>query len=279
MRLNINPSFVKNAIAALFLLVLVKLLWFVVEIVWLPVQGIDHAEDRRVKPLYYRVKLTPNQSRVPKKVAPKPTAIKSSIKDIQLLAVYHSSDTTVVTINYKGKTKVLSRGEEIDGFVLEDAGSQYAIFNKNGKQYRVTLASAKNGAVKYNMLAPSKEAPPPSSEVVEDGVVDAGDHKIVDRILLEHYTKDMKRIYKEIGISEVKKGDKIDGFRVTFVKRGTPFAKLGLQRGDILKSINGQELESYNAAFEAYKNINKATNVTLVVQRGNKEMELEYEIN
>ena len=278
MRLNIDPSLVKNVIAALFVLVLVKLLWFVVEIAWLPVQGIDHAEDRRVKPLYYRVKLTPNQSQAPK-VAPKPTAIKSSIKDIQLLAVYHSSDTTVVTIIYKGKTKVLSRGEEIDGFVLEDAGSQYAIFNKNGKQYRVTLASSKNGGGKYNMLAPSKEETPQPPEISTEGVVDAGDHKIVDRTLLEHYTKDMKRIYKEVGISEVKKGDKIDGFRVTFVKRDTPFAKLGLQRGDILKSINGQELDSYNAAFEAYKNINKATNVTLVVQRGNKEMELEYEIN
>ena len=278
MKLTIDPSFVKRLIGVLFLLVLIKLLWFVAEVAWFSVKSVDHAEGKTAKPLYYRIKLTPNQSKVPKvkKAAP---VIKSNIRDIKLLAVYHASDATVVTILYKGKSKVLARGEAVNGFVLEDAGSQFAIFTKDGKEYRVTLASSKGGSPKYNMISSSKEEAAETQEIDMDGVVDAGDHKIVDRSLIEYYTKDMKSIYKDIGIQEIKKGKVIDGFRVTFVKRGTPFSKLGLQRGDILKSINGQELDSYNAAFEAYKNINDATNVTLVIQRGKKEMELEYEIN
>ncbi len=279
MKLAIDPSFVKRLMGILFLLVLIKLLWFVAEVAWFSVKSVDHVEGKTVKPLYYRVKLTPNQSRPPK-IKKKVPVIKSSIRDIKLLAVYHASDATVVTIEYKGKTKVLARGETVNGFILENAGSQFAIFTKDGKEYRVTLASSKGNSPKYSMIASSKKETSETPEIdLDAGVVDAGDHKIIDRTLIEHYTKDMKSIYKDIGIQEIKKGKVIDGFRVTFVKRGTPFAKLGLQRGDILKSINGQELDSYNAAFEAYKNINDATNVTLVIQRGKKEMELEYEIN
>jgi general secretion pathway protein C len=281
MKAHINPSLVKNIIGILVLLLLIKLLWFIIEVVWFPAKGVDHAEGKQAKPLYYRIKLTPNKSAAPKITKPKPA--EGHIRDIKLLAVYHASDTTVVTVQYKGKAKVLAKGEAVNGFELEDAGSKFAIFGKNGKQYRVTLVSSKKGSATYTSIpSSSKEVKQDSGSgdtVDMDGVVDAGDHKIIDRSLIEHYTKDMKSIYKDIGIQEIKKGKKIDGFRVTFVKRGTPFAKLGLQKGDILKTINGQVLDSYNAAFEAYKNINDATNVTLTIQRGKKEMELEYEIN
>jgi general secretion pathway protein C len=52
-----------------------------------------------------------------------------------------------------------------------------------------------------------------------------------------------------------------------------------MKAGDVLKAVNGQILDSYEAAFDTYKNINDAEGLTLTVQRGNKEMELEYEIN
>ena len=281
MKAHIDPSFVKKAIAVSVLLLLIKLLWFVVEIVWLPAKGVDHAEGKRVKALYYRIRLTPNESAAPKITKFKPVK-ESHIRDIKLLAVYRASDETVVTVLYRGKAKVLAKGETVNGFQLEDAGSKFAIFTKNGKQYRVTLISSKQGAIKYKTIPASKEAKQDDrdgEEVDMDGVVDAGDHKIVDRSLIEHYTKDMKSIYKDIGIQEIRSGKQIDGFRVTYIKRGTPFSKLGLRRGDVLKSINGEALDSYNAAFEAYKNINDATSVTLTIERGKKEMELEYEIN
>jgi general secretion pathway protein C len=89
----------------------------------------------------------------------------------------------------------------------------------------------------------------------------------------------MDDIYKNIGITDLKEGNKVVGFKISFVKRGSPFAKLGLKRGDIIKSVNGEEINSYNAAFNAYGNIKDVENLTLVIIRGKKEMELEYEIN
>jgi len=267
----------------LVLLLLIKLLWFAVEMKELPASGVEHLQDRSGKSLYYRVKLSPNEAPAPVKSTPiKTTKAAGSIKDITLLAIYNASDATVITVVYKSKTKVLSKGDEINGFVLEGAGSNFATFSKNAKTYRVDLIKGKNvaqSAVKIKSESGVSSSPSQASSKVEGDVTDAGDHKIIDRALLEHYAKNMDDIYKNIGIAEVREGRDLKGFKITFVRKGSPFAKLGVRRDDVIKSINGQEINSYNAAFNMYKNIQSIENATLVIQRGKEEMELEYEIN
>ena len=273
-----KPSTFKWIITLLVLLVLIKLIWFAVEMKWLSAAGVEHVEETGGKSLYYRVKLTPNESPAPVKKAPVKTRKPAgSIKDITLLAIYHASDATVITVSYKGKSKVLSKGDEINGFVLEGAGSNYATFSKNSKTYKVDLVKGKHNGKSVSAIQNSAAPPLPSK--AEGEVTDAGDHKIIDRALLEHYAKNMDDIYKNIGIAEVRDGRNLKGFKITFVRRDSPFAKLGVKRDDVIKSINGQEINSYNAAFNMYKNIQNVENVTLVIQRGKEEMELEYEIN
>ena len=278
----------KSILSVLIILLLVKIMWMVVQMLWLPSEGVEHKEKVGGKSLYYRVKLTPNDAVAPKPVIDKTVQIAGSIKDITLVAVYNASDTTVVTITYKRQSKILGRGDVINGFTLIGGGSTYATFDKEGKTYQVNLQKAKRSSAANSSITPSSNKHRPTSRVhqrpgaaaqVEGDVVDAGDHKIVDKSLIDHYANNMDDIYKNIGITEIKKGNDFQGFKITFVKRGSPFAKLGLKRGDIIKSINGEEIDSYNAAFNSYKNIKNVENLTLVIIRGKKEMELEYEIN
>jgi general secretion pathway protein C len=269
----------KGIIIFLLVVLAVKLFWLAVELKMLPATGIDQAEEVEGRSLYYRVELSSNKPPAVKKIQ-KRIPVKS-IRDIELLAIYNATDMTVVTVMYKHNTKVLSRGDEINGFVLEGAGSNYATFSKNGKNYRVDLIKGKrdSGSGSIRSAAPSVSSRVSTAAKVKGEVTDAGDHKIVDRSLLEHYAENMDDIYKNIGISEVKEGNTLKGFKITFVKRNSPFAKLGVRRGDIIKSINGQEITSYNAAFNIYKNIGEMESLTLVIKRGKEEMELEYEIN
>ena len=274
----------QNILSLLIILLLAKIVWLVIQLSWLPSAGLEHKEEVGGKSLYYRVKLSPNEASAPVKI-PTKKVIAGSIRDITLKAVYNAADITVVTIEYKRKTKILGRGDAVNGFVLEGGGSNYATFTKGSKTYRVDLLKSKKKSsssisIKSNTASVKKvSAKANKPQELEGDVTDAGDHKIVDRSLLEHYAKNMDDIYKNIGITEVKEGNTLKGFKITFVKRGSVFAKLGVKRGDMIKSINGQEINSYNAAFETYKNIGKAENLTLVIQRGKEEMELEYEIN
>jgi general secretion pathway protein C len=272
-----KPQVVKGLWSLLILLLVIKILWFVVAVVWLPTSGVEHAEDKGAKALYYRVKLSPNEAPVPT-TTKKPLQTAGSIKDIKLLAIYNASDVTVVTVEHKRKTKVLAKGEAINGFVLEGAANDYATFSKNAKTYNIALFMSTKGDKAITSAKPSSTATQTESKVIGD-VVNAGDHKIVDKSLIDHYAKNMDDIYKNIGIEEVKKGNDLQGFRISFVRKGSPFSKLGVKKGDVIKAINGQKIDSYNAAFGVYKNISNINNLTLVIERDKEEMELEYEVN
>ena len=276
-----NPEMIKKLITLLTLLLVVKLLWFVIQVAWLTAEDIDQAEEQGGKSLYYRVKLTPNNTDAPKKVAPPTTKpIAGNINEITLLAIYNASDISVVTVEYKQKSKVLSNGDKINGFTLEGAGKNFAIFSKNNKNYRVLLDKKSKKSANTSSIKPvPRRSAVRKSKRVEGEVTNEGAAKIIDRSLLEHYANNMDDIYKNIGISEIKEGKDLKGFKINFVRKDSPFAKLGVRRDDVIKSINGQEINSYNAAFGVYKNIKDIDSLSLVIIRGKEEMELEYEIN
>ena len=275
-----KPEMLKVLISGLLFLLILKLLWFVVQILWLTPVDIDEAEDQTSKSLYYRVKLTPNEAPAPQKVVDKSLRkIAGSIKEIILLAIYNASDIAVITVEYKHKSKVLATGDVINGFTLEGAGGNFAMFSKDGKNYKVMLAKKGKSSSSTSSITPIENTDKVKEQKTLGEVVNEGNTKIIDRSLLEHYAENMDDIYKNIGISEIKDGKNLKGFKINFVRRDSPFAKLGIRRNDVIKSINGQEIKSYNAAFGVYKNIKNVENLSLVIVRDNEEMELEYEIN
>jgi general secretion pathway protein C len=267
-------SFINTLFISIVIFVSVKLLWVLVESFMLPKSGINHKNDILSKNLYYHIKLVKQSYNKPKPIIKKPVA---SIKDIKLIALYTDSDIVVITIVYKNKTKILSKGGVVNGFKLIGGTNNYALFEKNNKRYRVDL-SIKNLAQNISGVQ-TKTTPLISSNAnTNQSIVDVGDHKIIDKKLFDHFANNMDDIYKNIGIKEVQKGQKKE-FKVSFIKRGSAFAKLGIKRGDVIKAINGQEIDSYSTAFNAYRQVKDADSLSVVVIRNNKEVELEYEIN
>ena len=276
-----KPMLLKSLIFILILLVVAKLEWFVVEVLFLPTKGVQYIETQRTKALYYRVKLT-SKKPPPKRVIKHstPVTLVGSIKDIKLIAIYHDSAVTIVTIEYKKQSKVLSKGDVINGFILEDASHNFALFSKNKKDYKVFMTKEDTVVKTSSHRNFTRKKPLSRRKTKATGKIEkVGDHRLIDKSLIEHYAKNLKAIEKNIGIIDVRKGKNLVGFRVTFVRRGSPFAKLGLRRGDIISTVNGEKMTSYGAALGIYKNIGTIENLTLGIKRAKKEMELEYEIN
>ena len=276
-----KPTIFKHILSLLIVLLLVKLIWFAVEVVWLPTKGITHISKSAGKPLFYRVRLSSNEAVKHIPTTPRPTVTQDNgPKNIKLLAIYNALSNTVVTVQHKGKTKVLQRGDKIEGYMLRNATNQFANFSKNGKIYKILLNTKKLGSSMSRPGLGSHSISPQSKKKSSyKGIVDAGTHKKVSRDLIKKYTRNMSEVNKDISISEVQTQDGIEGFRITSIRSDSPFEQLGLARGDVIKSINGQAINSYEAAFQIYQNMDNIDNLSLVVTRGNEEKELEYEIN
>jgi general secretion pathway protein C len=276
MKQIINTKYFSTAIFLLSIVVLAKLIWLAISLFFLPSSGVEYTQDGKAKALYYRVKLT-NAAAVIAPVANNTRAkpVVSSMRGIKLLALYNASDALVVTVAKGSKTTVLGKGEKIDGFTLTSAGPNYAIFTKAEKEFKLSLINVKSSGKSSSRprAVVSTEQKSDKEAIVEEGGV-----KRIKRDLLTSYTKDVDKIWKDIGISENKMSGKINGFKINFVKKGSDFEKLGLKRGDILMGLNGEELNSYGAAMGFFKDINNIENLTLTVERDGATKEIEYEI-
>jgi len=264
------------AIYALGVVAVVKLLWFMVTIILLPNTTQELETQGGVEPLYYRLSLAKKDGEVikpkPKPITKKPA---TPISALVLLGIYKSSDNVVVTVQKGSKTEVLSKDETISGFTLIDATRDEALFEKNGKNYTLKFKKKKRSASSKSMVSTvtTSKKEKPKADIYDDGGI-----KVVKRDMIKDYMKKPKDIWKDIGISEIKKGKEITGFRVRFVRKDSGFEKLGIKRGDIILAINGERLDSYQDAFGVYKNIQTIENLTLTIKRKNQEMELDYEI-
>jgi len=278
MKQIINSKHLSLFVFLLSIVVAIKLIWIVVSMVFLPKSGEEYKEATKAKKLYYRVKLSSESNSITpiKPTKKSPNNQTSSMKGYKLLGLYNSKKTLVVTVEKSRKTTILAKGEKIDGFELVSAGSTYAIFNKNNKEFRLSLSTIKNTQpqkINKNFSRNKESFKPSSSEIIEEGGV-----KLITRDLLTSYTKDIDKIWKDIGIVQNKSNGKLNGFKINFVKKGSDFEKLGLKRGDILKAVNAEELNSLSTAMNFFKDINNIENLTLTVERDGKSEDMEYEI-
>jgi len=198
----------------------------------------------------------------------------SILNSLKLLAVYAFSDNSgyiVIKENSNNDSIILSVNEEFKNYVLKKVYNTYAVFSKNDKDYKLELIEDKND-VKFDVIEKKDTIKTTKSIFVND------DQVVVKRELIDNYIKNFDKIWDDIGINEVRTNNGIDGFKVTRIKKGTPFDKIGLKKGDIIRSINNVQLNSYNDAFKIYKKINKIQSLNLVVLRNNIETEIYYEI-
>ena len=271
MKQIISTKHLSTLIFILSIVVFVKLLWIAVSIFFLPNIGEEFQSSTKAKKLYYRVRLN-NDSRVIATVQPikTPTNKVSSMRGYKLLGLYNSEETLVITVEKGRKTEILSKGEETNGFKLISGSTNFVIFKKNSQEFKLSLENTKNSKSLNKTV--HKVAKVKSNEIIEEGGV-----KHIPKTLLTSYTKDMDKIWKDIGLAQYKKNGKPDGFKVNFIKRGSDIEKLGLKRGDILKAINAEPL-NLSSAMGFFNEINNLENLTLTVLRNGKSEDLEYEI-
>jgi len=192
-----KPAVIKSVIYVLFLLLAVKIFWFVIELAFLPVEDIEYTKRAGTKSLYYRTRFA-SQKKAGKVFRKKEPV--SDIRNIRLLAIYHSPRQVVITVSKKGKTSVLVRGDQIDGYVLDDATATEAIFVKNGKKYRIRLYEPKGAGKARQSVRFVPSGGPKASGTSSGGIKEEGGRVVVEKNLLHHYTKHMDDIWKNIGL-------------------------------------------------------------------------------
>ncbi|HFU76632.1 MAG TPA: hypothetical protein ENK66_10350 [Arcobacter sp.] len=272
----------KNFFKFLYIILLVILLAYLINLAlyfYLPKKPpvMEQNSYTSLEYIRYDIKQAFKETKVIKKKKVKEKKKKTEyqlLSNITLIAIFDlGNGQGVITIAQKGKNEniILGIDEEFQGYILKEVYKDYVIFEKNNNQYRVALDLVKEP--KFTTAYTQTEEKKPENEISFEN-----DEYKVKREYMNSYINDFSRIWKDINIQEYKIKGKIDGFKIGFIKKGSAFEKLGLKKGDIIKSVNNIKLKSYNDAFKLYNNIDKTTSLNILIQRDNQEMEINYEI-
>ena len=129
--------------------------------------------------------------------------------------------------------------------------------------------------------APPRPPPPPGGEASEstDTVRQLAEDKwIVDSRELEDASTNMSKLMTQIRVVPNFTDGQPDGFKIFAIRPGSLFAKIGLQNGDVLKRVNGVEIQGPEQAFEAYQRLKDETSIQIDLVRRNENKTFSYEV-
>jgi general secretion pathway protein C len=139
-----------------------------------------------------------------------------------------------------------------------------------------TLAEASAAAVEGSMSQGEGDA---LSVALDRGIKQKGANNFeIQRSTLEAVLGNMNLLSRSARIvPEVSQG-KASGFRLYSVRPDGPFAKIGMQNGDLISSINGLEITSPEKALEVYAKLKSASHISVGLKRSENKVTQEYSI-
>lgn len=204
--------------------------------------------------------------------------VKSSLPlDLVGTIIHGMKNASVATVQIKGKKEILSyKAEEKIGSMatVVEIVRNKVIFRNHRKGKRLEFIEIKdNNRLKIGV----KKSDGPSTAVVEPEKKDFSLTRVeVDKAIgnLSAILQDAKAVpYIAPG-----SGGKVSGFKLVAIKAGSIYEKLGLKRGDILRGVNGEEVNSPQKAMELYQALKGSDKIELEITRDGSASTLNYDI-
>jgi general secretion pathway protein C len=139
-----------------------------------------------------------------------------------------------------------------------------------------TAPPAAPGAPPVAAAAPSTD---PLSAELDKGIKKISENNYeVQRSTVDSLLGNMSMLSRAARIVPEIRDGKAAGFRLFSVRPDGPFAKIGLQNGDVISAINGLEMTSPDKALEVYTKLKSASHLSVGLERNGQKVTKEYNI-
>jgi general secretion pathway protein C len=174
-------------------------------------------------------------------------------------------------------------GDLIQGAkVLEIERSRVIILNNNRREFINNEAGDGAGAIAY--------APPPpirtTTPVQEPGTVATGgsiratseNEYEVPRAEIDRTLSNLNDVAMQARIVPAFKDGVAQGFKLFSIRPDSIYTKIGIQNGDVIKRINGFDLNSPEKALEVYSKLKEANRIDIEVERNGSVVRKTYNV-
>ncbi len=166
-------------------------------------------------------------------------------------------------------------GDSIEGAKIVEI-ERNKVFLKNNDRIEVLVSFEKNK--KGEEVSPFGRRPGGKSNF-RNAVKKIGVNKWkLSRKDVTEILGDVNRFMTQVAVKPYFESGKPAGFRISKIKSNSLLKKIGLRNGDIIKNVNGLNIETPEQAFEAYKQIQKEPVIRIDIKRNRRKKTLTYEI-
>lgn len=182
-----------------------------------------------------------------------------------LLGVLTGDKKAMAVIDMDGKKYILQQDVEQEGITLIETGFYHAVIKYKGKEHKLVLqmpdeAKLTSGASKQKGQYPKQVSGGSSSQI-------KGQNLKISRAEVVKNLSDVNEVIKSILIVPYEKDGVFQGYRVRRMARDSVLLKLGIKRNDVIMRLNGKSLETPTVFFDALKNAENLSAVTIDIQR------------
>lgn len=198
--------------------------------------------------------------------------------------VSNKPDWSLATIRVDGTSKLVRVGVLVgEKAEVVEIASRYIILQAGTNTQVVRLWDAKvadkPGAKKPPVTAAAGPAAAPASDDFAKGVKKTGTYDYqIDRNMLEENLQDLSKLGMQARIVPNYEGGRYAGFRLVGVRPDSLYKAIGLQSGDLIKRINGNEIDTPNKAIELFEQLRSSAAINLDVERRGQKVTMGYQI-
>jgi general secretion pathway protein C len=210
-----------------------------------------------------------------------------------IAAVYSERypEWSFATLTSGSDTPLLYReGGHIEGKEIVSIFPKAVFLRQGNKRLCSLLLFVDKAAMQAKQAAtqPATVTPPPIAPATPGGMSEAEmDQNIhaasetkfaVPRTFVDKILSNQAEIMSSARVVPHEENGKVVGVKLYGIRRNSLLGKLGLQNGDLLRTINGFEMSSPDTALEAYARLRTASNLAVAVERRGTNMNIQYDI-
>jgi type II secretory pathway component PulC len=180
-------------------------------------------------------------------------------------------------ISVEGTASLVLKGQEFNGYVLENIDRGGVLFARDGERFPLFLSLSNPRAAASAPAAPQPAQPPAASAGSAGSSIASAEFNGNEGTLTRELLNDLIANPMQV-LSTIRLRPDAQGMRVDRVRSDNLLAQLGIKQGDLLTGINGIPINNGTDILNVMKSLLQGSRFDLQMSRGQESGMLRYSV-
>ncbi|MFK7985272.1 MAG: type II secretion system protein GspC [Sandaracinaceae bacterium] len=218
-----------------------------------------------------------------------PPACDGSMRLVGAFVRYRDPEDSFAAItDSSGSALLYQVGMEVDNREVADIQHNLVILRpRSGSPCSLSMFSQAERVATAAPAAPERPARPARAAAtggldpaeLESGITRVNDGEFsIERGLVNRLLQNQAAVMRMARVIPHEEGGRVVGVKLYGIRRSSLLGRLGIQNGDMLRTINGFDMTAPNSALEAYARLQSADRITVNLNRRGQDQTIDYQI-